>query len=654
MNSNYIILIIGIIFLFIFILIEPLLLKTKVQNKNEHGSSRFAKKKEIIKNFPADHLSNITTTGFPVYYSKNLKKVYFDKETPHYVFLGSTGSGKSVTSVIPSCIFIANSKEKRSVFITDPKGEIFSKTSKMFKKHNYNVLTIDFRNPEYSSKINLLEPIIIEYEKYIENENRYKNDNDITTLNKSVYHLAEANRLMSSLSSIIISDEGKSNDPFWNNTSKNFLEGLIAFFLEEYKLNKIERNKITLTSIRKFQNSIMDQRNFANFIMYIKKKEHGSKSKDSLTNIISASENTYKSITAVFGEKMNIFDDLNVANILCNSDFDFNELGKNQTVLYLIVPDEEKAYFKLVTAIVGMMYKELVKLANSNKEKKLLIPVDFILDEFANCPPLDDISAMVSVARSRGIRFYFYIQSFSQLNSVYGKDIAQTILDNCGLTFLKTNTQETAEEISKRLGKKTIQANSISNSLGTNNYNGNSSYSLVGRELLTSDEVMRLHYKTIIFPIKGHPIIRKTVLYNNLSIYIKGELERTIRPLSTLKESFVTIDDVFGNAKEKKIIDNDKEVEALYKDKIAFDKSMLKDMYNDLIKAFGVNQVDYRVIDNDKVCVELKLNRLITVLDDKKVRAIINEDLYKIENQQKFIRIYLKNINNIFNNNNNS
>ena len=58
--------------------------------------------------------------------------------------------------------------------------------------------------------------------------------------------------------------------------------------------------------------------------MYIERKEYGNKSKDSLTSILSASENTYKSITAVFGEKMALFDDINVANVTSNSDFDFD------------------------------------------------------------------------------------------------------------------------------------------------------------------------------------------------------------------------------------------------------------------------------------------------------------------------------------------
>ena len=113
----------------------------------------------------------------------------------------------------------------------------------------------------------------------------------------------------------------------------------------------------------------------------------------------------------------------------------------------------------------------------------------------------------------------FFIQSFSQLDSVYGKEIAQIILDNCGLIYLKTNTQETAEAISKRLGKQTIQSSSISQSISKNSYDGNRSTSLMGRDLLTAEEVKQLHHKTIIFPTIGYPIFRDNVVYTKFSCY---------------------------------------------------------------------------------------------------------------------------------------
>ena len=162
MNSSLLfIAILMIVFTIIFIYIEPIIMKHKVKNDNEYGSARFSTESEIKKNFKKENINHIKEAGFPVFFSKNLKEIYFDRETPHYVYLGSTGSGKSVTSVIPTCTFIANSRIKKSVFITDPKGEIFGTTSLMFKNHGYDILTIDFRNPALSNKINILEPIII-------------------------------------------------------------------------------------------------------------------------------------------------------------------------------------------------------------------------------------------------------------------------------------------------------------------------------------------------------------------------------------------------------------------------------------------------------------------------------------------------------------
>lgn len=219
-------------------------------------------------------------------------------------------------------------------------------------------------------------------------------------------------------------------------------------------------------------------------------------------------------------------------------------LGKKETALYIIVPDEDKTYFTLITIIVGLLYKELVKLANTQDNKKIPVEVDWLLDEFANCPPLVDIESLVSISRSRGMRFHFFIQSFSQLDNVYGKDVAQIILDNCGLIYLKTNTQATAEQISKRLGKKTISNNSISQSINKMEINGNRSTSLIARDLLTPDEVKQLNYKTIIFPIIGYPIIRDTVIYSKLNCYKKGCIKRKAKALKNFDSTYYTSEQI--------------------------------------------------------------------------------------------------------------
>lgn len=664
----------GLLLIFFYV-IEPRLLRAKVNNENEYGSARFATFKEIKKTFKKEKVSNIKEAGFPVWYSKDSKYIWFDRETPHYVYLGSTGSGKSVTAVIPTCTFISNAKIKRSVFITDPKGEIYQTTSEMFKNNGYKIFTIDFRNPELSNKINLLEPIIKEYESYIKydleatqlenNINYYntiieslkekiillKNQNvdvsdkekelaqTIEKLNQlepdlinfkniSMKHIAETNRLITSLSTMIMSDKIKEKDPFWNNSARNLLEGLIGLFLEEFKKGKLGKEKITLTSIKKFQNSSMDEDNFAILQEYINSKPYGLKSKDSLTSIFSAAENTYKSITATFAEKMALFDDVNVANITSSSDFDFDVLGKEITAIYVIVPDEDKTYYSLITIIVGLLYRELVKLANIQEDKKLPIQIDWMLDEFANCPPLADIEAIVSVARSRGMRFQIFIQSLSQLDNVYGKEVAQIILDNCGLVYLKTNTQETAEAISKRLGKKTIESKSISQSLNKIDYNGNRSVGLMGRDLLTPEEVKQLHYRTIIFPTIGYPIFRNTVVYKKFSCYRKGELLRKVKLLKDLSYTYFTVEKLNSRIKKQKLKPDEASNESINEFYEMF-KEVFKDVVEQIVNIFCEQQIDINYLkQNDSVFCQLVFNNILSGDDEERIQKLNNDKFY--------------------------
>ena len=599
-----VILVIVALIIILLYFIEPLMTRQKLRNNNEHGSARWATKKEIDEKFRKEEVSHIVKSGFPVYYSKNNKYVWFDMETPHWIYLGSTGSGKSVTAVIPQCSFIATAENKQSVFITDPKGEIFSTTSKMFEEQGYKILTLDFRNPSMSNHLNILEPIIREYEGFSKNEklaqNEINEDKKILYQNKSIEHLAQCNQLIESISRIIMEDK-TAKEAFWNNTASDLLYGLISLFLEEYADGKIKREQITLTSIKKFQNSSLTDKNQKLLKKYVEEKPYGFKSKDKLIPVISTSDNTYKSITSVFNERMSLFDDINVENITSNSDFEFDILGKEPTVLYCCIPDESKIYYTLISIIVSLIYKTLVLLSNTQPNKRLPYNLVFLLDEFANTPPLADIETIVSVARSRGMYFQFFLQSFAQLDNLYGKEVSQIIQDNCGLAYLKTNTQETAESISKRLGNKTIETSSLNYSISFMNNNGSKGTSLMSRNLMTPDEIKQLHYKTIILPTISHPIFRDTVIYKKFSCYKSGCIERKVRPLARLFNTYFTVEQLKfnnnNNNEEQKIDTTESQI-----------KTKLISIINEVIKIFGKvdSNVEY-IKDNDIPVAQLYL-----------------------------------------------
>ena len=85
---------------------------------------------------------------------------------------------------------------------------------------------------------------------------------------------------------------------------------------------------------------------------------------------------------------------------------------------------------------------------------KLPYRTNFLLDEFANMPPLKDVDTMVSAARSRRMRFFFVIQNYAQLSEVYGKEKGDTIRGNCTNTVYLISTELAAlKEISEMCGE---------------------------------------------------------------------------------------------------------------------------------------------------------------------------------------------------------
>ena len=68
--SFYFLLILVLCIIIFLLCIQPRISKRKVENKNEHGSSKFADIKEIKQTFQKEPLNNIQEGGFPVWYEK--------------------------------------------------------------------------------------------------------------------------------------------------------------------------------------------------------------------------------------------------------------------------------------------------------------------------------------------------------------------------------------------------------------------------------------------------------------------------------------------------------------------------------------------------------------------------------------------------------
>ena len=397
--------------------------------KKEKGYSRWATDKEfkgqLKKILPLDE--TVDEAGIPLI--NNGKELWVDTSGYHNMIIGSTGSGKSQSLSFP---FIrAMAKAGESMIVTDPKGELYVGTANELRERGYNIIILNFRDPQYG---NCWNPFSLPYKLYKEGD------------------IDKATELLEDLAKNILYDESsKGQDPFWENTSADYFTGLSLALFDDAKEEEININSINLMSTVG-----EDKIGGTTYIKeYFSDKDQASGAYVNVASTLMAPSDTKGSILSVFKQKIKLFSSReNLSEMLSHSDFDLEDIGRKKTAVFIVIQDEKKTYHPLVTIFLKQCYETLVRVAQENPGGKLKYRTNFLMDEFANMPPLSDVDAMVSAARSRNIKLSFIIQNFSQLNDVYGKEKAETIRGNCGNTIYLLSTELAAlEEISKMCGE---------------------------------------------------------------------------------------------------------------------------------------------------------------------------------------------------------
>ena len=356
------------------------------------------------------------------------KTLWVDDGEYHNLVIGSTGSGKTQTVIFPLVQTLC--KHNESMIITDPKGEIYEKTSQMLRSKGYKIVLLNFRSPQQGNAWN---PLTLPYRLWKEGNQD------------------KAIELLDDLALNILYDEGNKNaDPFWEKTSAGYFAGIALGLFEDAKEEEININSISLMT------TVGEEKLGGS--TYIKeyfnaKDPNGAAYINASSTIISPQE-TKGSILAVFKEKIKLFATrANLSEMLSYSDFSIADIGRKKTAVFIVIQDEKKTYHSLATIFVKQVYETLIDVAY-HSGGKLPVRTNFLLDEFANMPPLKDVTTMITAARSRSMRFTMIIQNFAQLNEVYGEQNAETIKGNCGnMIYLLSTELKALEEISKMCGE---------------------------------------------------------------------------------------------------------------------------------------------------------------------------------------------------------
>lgn len=396
--------------------------------KKDKGYSRWAKDKEmkaVLKEVdPKAPTSEYA--GIPLI-SKN-GKLWVDNGEYHTLVIGATGAGKTQSTILPAIQCLA--KKGESMILTDPKGELYEGTGELLKSKGYDIIVLNFRSPQ---KGNAWNPMTLPYRLY-------------TSGNKD-----KAIELLDDLALNILYEENSGNsDPFWEKTSADYFSGLALGLFEDAPEEQININSISLTT------TVGEEKCGGSTYVkeYFNLKDPNSPAYINASGTIMAPNETKGSIISVFKQKVKLFSSReNLSEMLSYSDFDLRTIGERPTAVFIIIQDEKKTYHSLATIFIKQCYETLIDVAQEHGGK-LPCRTNFLLDEFANMPPLKDVTTMITAARSRQVRFTMIIQNFAQLTQVYGKENAETIKGNCGnIVYLISTELSALEEISKLCGE---------------------------------------------------------------------------------------------------------------------------------------------------------------------------------------------------------
>ncbi|HJB99573.1 MAG TPA: type IV secretory system conjugative DNA transfer family protein [Candidatus Flavonifractor merdavium] len=548
-------------------------------------NSRFLTDKERDKYFPGfdfDDAAASSKDGIPV-------RAVLDKKGhlqvnllggAHSLVIGATGSGKTTTFINPMIQILGATSAGSSMIMTDPKGELFSLHSKYLQSRGYNVMVLDLRDTYSSYRWNPLESVWDMYQDYVEAgkgifvhrdspegypdlqwmgtilpgdqwyeyrgyayADRERLVDDISVTRQKIYD--EMYEDLNDLISVICPIESK-DDPVWEKGARSIIMAVCLAMLEDSEVPELgmTKEKFNFFNVNKIIANSED--NFRELKAYFDGRSPLSSAVTLSRQVVSAADSTLSSYMSIAFDKLSMFNDRGLCGLTSATDINPADFAERPTALFMKIPDEKDTRHGLAAVFILCMYKALIKVASAREDLSLPRNVYFILDEFGNMPKIEKFDKMITVGRSRKIWFNMVVQSYSQLNNVYGEQVADIVKSNCGVKmFIGSNDIGTCKEFSELCGNVTVSTRSLSSSLGSKEGEMNVSTQLQTRPLIYPSELQKLNNKestgnAIIVTFGNFPLRTQYTPSYKCPLYQMGQMD-----LSDVRSNVFHADRVF-------------------------------------------------------------------------------------------------------------
>ncbi|MCL2546198.1 MAG: type IV secretory system conjugative DNA transfer family protein [Oscillospiraceae bacterium] len=463
----------------------------KYRKDVEYGSARWGTEKDIKPYIDPNPKNNIILTQTESLTMNSRPKPVKYARNKNVLVIGGSGSGKTRFFVKPNLMQCESEDFPVSFICTDPKGSILSEVGTLLKKRGYRIKVINTIDFKKSMRYNPF--------SYIRSEK------DILKL---VTALIENTK-----------GDGKGGDEFWTKAEKLLYQALIGYI--HYEAPPHEQNMNSLVEMINKMEVREDNENFKNSIDYLfealeeRAPQHFALRQYKKYKL--AAGKTAKSILISCGARLAPFDIAEVRDLMSEDELELDNLGgykkinsdtgeeetiKQKNALFVIISDTDSSFNFIVALLYSQLFNLLCDRAGNDFNGRLPVHCRFLLDEFANIGLIPNFEKLIATIRSREISACVILQAQSQLKAIY-KDNMDTIIGNMDTTlFLGGKEKTTLEEISKMLGKETIDMFNTSISKGSQESHGQN-FQKLGKELMSVDEIAVMDGERCILQVRG-------------------------------------------------------------------------------------------------------------------------------------------------------
>jgi type IV secretion system protein VirD4 len=426
---------------------------TPLSNAGQKGSRQFASVRELKREYrsvPEKKEPFEGKGGFPI--SRYKDRIFIDDSPVHNLIIGTTRSGKGELFVIPAIDIYSRPKamkDKASMVIADPKGELAGASKEELERRGYQVHVFDLLS-FFGMSFNPLQLVL---DAYLRGDK------------------AEAQLLTNTLSYILFHDP-TAKDKTWENWSIALTNALILSIVidcckqAEQCLTQEEKqkwyDKINMYSVARLLIDMGEPKDDGpnQLDRFFASRSLNDIARIQYASVAYASGKTKGNIFANTLSQLIKFTMEPIAKMTSRNSLKLEDIGfhpKYPTAVFLVMPDYDTSNHFLVTMFISQLYYTLSKKSSMTKGGKCTREVIFLLDEFGNITPIPDMAHILTVSLGRNIRFDLIIQAYSQIYKLYGEQDGKTIIGNCGnQIYLLTIEENTAKQFSSLIGNKTI------------------------------------------------------------------------------------------------------------------------------------------------------------------------------------------------------